>query len=480
MNKVSRLFLILALVFGQISQAAVQCGNVHKPAGENVEVEDLVRATLDAKANERLTLEVMKLIALRRSKNQDTVLGWIRGIQERQALQPLNVLEHSALVFVYRSELFTGPQSETIYRELEANISMSYQHLTGTKASLEIELGPLPVRVVNRSGSVASLFHDAVFRDTTPAEKRPNVLSRSFREIKKHFNITNVMTTILGAAMFCSDSGRSVLAGLLVGLSQASLNEYMIHIGVGHANEAITAAFHKMGTPGKFAEEITLAYRVHHAVVGFDFGSAEMTAEQKDKANKIVRVMAEDLILNRMLRQAPEKSAAEIRASQEFRDTSEALVATIVRGNYGVNGTVKGAIAMLVTASPLYIMNFAIYAGTKDPAYLVSSNIALTTMILQSLYSHWYLHYREGDPTAKKLNAFQMWYVNDSPLGQLAQRLHFAHHETPFPIGSTKNGVIMAASVTDRIKGDLSQATVKDLIEMYEQDFLPELRAKLN
>lgn len=320
------------------------------------------------------------------------------------------------------------------------------------------------------------LFHEAVFEEIR-ARAGGSKLRLAFDRTKhsiRTLGATSVIAVLASAAALSFEPGREAFAGALVGLIEASLNEYLVHIGVGHAPKSAVKMFRKLGPTGDFLEEITLAHKLHHAIVAETYNASNLTSEQRVRAEKMLANLVETLMLDRFKEKYPDQTEEIILASAEFLQAKANLIATIRKGDFGVAGTPKGVAGMLIAALPYYLLNQAIYMATGSDVFLVSADFWLTFMVIQSLYSHAHLHDKPSGERRSLGTRFQQWYVNSTPLGLLAQRLHFTHHELPYSFERTKNGDIMAGSLWDRLKFDLRRPTVRDLLRMHAQGFLPE------
>lgn len=440
----------------------------------------VARQSVDPAQNEKLVLEVMRQTADQRRRNTDTVEGWLRSLETSQREQPLNVLEYTALLFIKNSGIFSADPGPAAL--LEASLRTAHRNLTGNDFTGDIMRDVLPGKLLQDAGYRATQFYGAVLRETKAQQKvEPSLLNRlktAKLAVAAHLNIVNVLTVLTTAAALSFGVGREIFAGALIGLTQASMNEWLVHIGIGHAPKALYNKFRSMGKLGGFLEEITLAHKLHHTVVADAFGTAELTPAQKARAEKTLRKLAENLVLDRMASAEPEKSRADLEASPEFARQVEVVIEGVRGGGYGVNGTKLGAASMMASATPFYLLNFALYAATGSEAFLVTSQLSMTAMIIQSVYSHWYLHYqpKPGDETT--LSRLQIHYVTRTWIGRIAQQLHYRHHELPYM--GNKNGVIMGGAVADILLGTLEHPRTVDLINMYYDGFMPELRGLLD
>lgn len=430
--------------------------------------ERIARSVFDDAANERVTVQVMDLVRRQKRLGTDSVEGWLGTIHETQAQHPLNAMEHTALLYIHSSAIFAEHPNRELQPQLEAMLAQSHEHLVGRTTAKDAWKSGLPKSTLSRVGETARLFHDAVLKETKLDDQKK---ASGWRARITKDNCITAATTLVTVTGLFFESTRP-FAALVLGMAQASLNEHLIHIGIGHATQKMAKAFRRAGKVGIFAEQVTLAHRLHHSVVSENFGAVILEPHQVERAEKILRSLSESLVLDRMRDTRPHLTDAEIKASPEYAADVEHLIIATRRGNYGINGTPLGAASMLVSNAPWYLMNFAIYGATGSEVFLVAANASLVGWTLQSLYSHRYLHIRPGDENKVQTNWLQNAYMK-SFAGRIQQRLHFVHHESPHPIGSTKNGAIMAASISDRLMGGVTDSTLQNLIKYHQQGFLP-------
>lgn len=441
------------------------------------------RSTKDTEGLEKLALEVMREVSRDSRNRMGNLESWIESIRRTQINQPLNVMEHTALLYIVRSGIFENTQDATFQDFLMTTLDKSYSNLTNIPLRNDQGLERLPHRVLYEVSSKERLFHEALFQNghqaSSGAENQSvfaRVKSRVGRWIRNsHLNLANKTTILLTAGALAFDGGRESLAGIIIGLAGASINEYLIHIGIGHASEGMQKRLRGWGYFGKFMEEITMTHKLHHNITARRFSSAHLNEQERAKANILLVKFSEDLILDRKLENQESTPALveEIKSSEEFKKEVRELVEATQRANYGVNGTALGAAAMLTTALPFYLVNLLIYAATGSEFFLVSSMVALTGFILQSLYSHRYMHVKPEDyPNEPNMSLIQRWYMSTF-LGQFQTRLHYVHHRSPWQFDRTENGVIMAFSVADYlIRGGVRLPSIKDLLGLEEQGYL--------
>jgi len=442
---------------------------------------NLNRIELDASALESLAVEIMRQTDEHERNGTDTVLGWLKSIRDSEAEHPLTVMEHVALVFILKKGIFANHEDPQVLETLTQSIRLSYKNLAKVELEPGHETDALPASVMRESSLASLIFHDTIVKPTIQTQARQQV---------GPMNFFNTVSVLISAVAIAFEPGRAILAGGLVGLTEASINEYMIHIGIGHASKDTAKSWRRFGKIGEFAEQIAIAHKLHHTVVAAYYGAANLPPEQQAMAERTMRKLTENLVLDRMKDKYPDLSVADIKALPEYQRKVDHLLEATRKGNYGINGTFAGATAMLATAAPFWILNYGLYVLTGSHAFLDSVDMSLAFWILQSLYSHWYLHLAPQDENMPDVNPFQLYYVKHTWMGQLARRLHFTHHDLPYDGDRTANGVIMAGSVYDRMlsvgskalkaiglsRGNsidpLTMPRIDDLVKMFEEGYL--------
>lgn len=422
-------------------------------------------AILDRSAADRLAIETIRLVHYKRQNGQDTAKGWVQEITQIQKNRPLSIVEHSTILYLLKNKLFSEAESVHLLQSLQKVMSQSFHHLTGKISTGDsIEANTLPDSVMKNATTKERLVHDAVV-----ASKNIN---RYVSMAKRVLTLKNTVYTLALGAALSFQTGREIFAGALLGLAGASFNEYLIHVGIGHASDSLKKKFRKLGNVGHVMEEVTLAHRLHHMIVSRYFGAAVLPKDLEAKATKQLRNLSEDLVLDRLQEQFPERTKDEIRQSEDYRLLVDKLENEVKSGNFGVNGTHYGTVTMLASATPFFLLNGLAYHLTGSPEILASSMVSLTFFIVQSLYSHRYMHIRPEDMDQTPSSRFMRWYIR-SPIGQLQTRLHYVHHGSHMEAKSTQNGVIMAFSIADYIlHGGVKQPELSHILGLEAQGYL--------
>ena len=426
-------------------------------------------AILTHRAADRMAVDLIRLVHYKRQNNQNTAMGWVHEIGRVQQQRPLSIVEHSTVLYLLKNHLFAEADVRDLRQSLQLVLTESYRHLSGREPSnSSIEAHILPDRVMKNATTKERLVHDAVVMSKSGG--------RYASMAKRALTVKNTVYTLLLGAAMSHEVGREIFAGTLLGLAGASLNEYLIHVGIGHASNSLKKKFRKFGNIGHVMEEITLAHRLHHMIVSSYFGAAVLPKEIEVKATRQLRILSEELILDRIQDESPQRGKEEILQSDEYRRRVAKLEQEIKSGNFGVNGTNYGVAAMLASATPFFLLNAAAYHAVGSPELLASSMVSLTFFIVQSLYSHRYMHLRPEDINKTPSTRFMTWYIR-SPVGQLQTRLHYVHHSSHMDAKSTKNGAIMAFSIADYIlHGGVKQPELSHVLGLEAQGYLdPEL-----
>ena len=76
------------------------------------------------------------------------------------------------------------------------------------------------------------------------------------------------------------------------------------------------------------------------------------------------------------------------------------------------------------------------------------------------------------------LNLIQRLYMKTA-IAKLSQRLHYTHHQLPWTMSESRNGVIMAGSAWDHLSNDYQASTIKDLVKMYFEGWIKPLQDEI-
>ena len=135
---------------------------------------------------------------------------------------------------------------------------------------------------------------------------------------------------------------------------------------------------------------------------------------------------------------------------------------------------------MNVIASPFFVLNIMLSylfpTSLAQVIFVLASCFFLSGFIIQSMYSHRYLHFTTEDlahpQNAGSTTSFMRWFMTTS-LGQLQTRRHYRHHQEKYDYQRTVNGVIMSFSFADFIfRRGVHEADVSHLIKMRREGFL--------
>lgn len=313
-------------------------------------------------------------------------------------------------------------------------------------------------RVLSQQSSDMKLIYETLVKMNAPKSS----LDHSF------FNKKFIFFTALLGLLCYFPIAREIILGGLIGMIGASFNEYLVHLGIGHASSAWMQRFRRAGLVGRFAEEISLAHRVHHSKMLTDFRAEFSNAETLKRVDSYLLQETKKLIKGRI--------DDKILEPQQGQTEIERIISEIKAGGYGVNGTPAGCISMNVLALPFFALNFIIYSYIGSIVFLVSSCFFLSAFIIQSLYSHRYLHMTAEDlETARQAGTtttFMRWFMK-TDIAKLQTRRHYRHHHEKFSYSGTANGVIMSFSFADYIlRRGVKEAELSHLIRMNQEGFL--------
>lgn len=423
-------------------------------------------------------LKILKIVTKSSMNTEDfrILFELIESIRSNLESNHLGVLDHTALLYFFNCP-FRTQLSRTQDERLVTTLQQSWSKLTNLKLPPYETIPYLPQSILDQTPEAIRLLYVATYHK----ENRKYLLFDKIQNGQPYFktiltrlrnsafwNMTFAFCTLLALAACIFSEGRELLIGILLGMISASFNEYLIHLGVGHASPNLSLAFRRFGWLGRFAEEINLAHRVHHCKIATDFRVEFSDSKTLERVNHYLEHHARKIVTSRIQNR--------IISQAELESEINRIVVTIRAGGYGVNGTLKGAISMQLTAVPFYIINYLIYKLAFGPIFLITSFLSLAVFINQSLYSHRYLHMTNADIENAKLSSkatsFMIWFMA-TPLGKLQQRRHFRHHQEAFDYKRTVNGVIMSFSFADYIlRRGVADATVRNLLQMHDQDFL--------
>ncbi len=444
---------------------------------QTIETVAIVR---DAQQIEAATWRIFSLAGKARINPNDlkTILEWNQSASQRLTAKITSVLEHAVFVFLDESEFSFRMHDEDNSSWIRSGRRQSWEVLVGRSAQSEIETSSLPTRILRLAKSNERAAYEAA-KNFRPRRSKIfddlKVGSSLFSTIRQRattssfWNLRSALFLCAGVAICSLPLGAQILAGAVLGMIGASLNEYITHLGIGHASPAFVSGFRRFGIAGLFSEEINLAHRVHHSKILTDF-----RCEFTDPASQ----RRLDLYLSQeALKLVESRVAANITPRDQADSETSRIVREIKAGGYGIDGTLAGCIAMNILASPFFVMNFAIYKVFGGFAFLISACFFLSAFVIQSLYSHRYLHLTDEDIAKSKVQgtstAFMRWYMT-TPLARLQTYRHYRHHHEKFDYRSTENGVIMAFGFADYLlRRGPAEAEVHHLAGLYKEGFRP-------
>jgi hypothetical protein len=423
------------------------------------------------------------------AKQIDFAESWLAQVGQRLSAGQTSVLEHATLLTLAQldsTHAFVLEKSGShINLYLWPYLWQSWHILAGsTTPAVSREdwqsLPRLPRKVLSQTNRDIAVVYDTAFFSPKrtellfePLNSKSSIVTRITSA--SFWNARTALFVAFSMLLLCFPITREILLGMIFGMMGASMNEYIVHLGVGHSSSSFARGFRRLGYIGLFAEEINLAHRVHHSKMLTDFRTAFSSEKDRQRVDAYVSRESEKLVFERIKAGlVPEsKAASEI----------ERIIRELKSGGYGVDGTLAGCIAMNVLAFPFFLSNFLLsllFAG--GTVFLVTSCIFLSGFIMQSLFSHRYLHLTNDDLEKSKADgsttAFMRWFMT-TPVAELQTRRHFRHHHEKYDYQGTANGVIMSFSFADfPLRKGVREAEVSHLVQMRKQGFLDDARSK--
>lgn len=400
------------------------------------------------------------------NRKMESIEEWVADIQH--VADQTSFREHMALVLIRGMGMLDGKAGN----ELDDAIKTSYRHLTGQS---KVDYRRLPVGVVRGASEYERAFYNAVQVKLAQGEMLPlrQRFVNKMLSIRDNTSVMKAVTLLSGiAAMIVEPNTRGVIAGSILGLAQAGMIEYTIHLGLGHASSKTLAFLHKFGTMGDFMEEVGLEHKLHHMLVAKDFRAAVLSPEQEEYARQETTTLMRQLLIERAKRKNPALTREQIINEPGFNELLEQKVQAVADANWGMNSSIAASAKMLVSGIHFYLMNLGLFVATHDVGFLIASNTVMSVMTVQSIYSHYYMHYFPEFRTAQGTTKWMVSFLNSKP-GQLMRRRHIEHHYDRY-IGAG-NGNIMAFAPADYILLDLTELSIRHLVEMQADGILPEI-----
>ena len=432
------------------------------------------------------------LEAISRKKLSEFGLKMVNAWFESLFTRDLNftVLEHSVLLLMLQQNYASQFLSQRNNELFDLALEISWDHLTtGTLAprwptdgrALTSAIPYLPSSELKKSGEEARVVYDTIFfanfRKLLLFDKIPQPRQR-YLEIKNRivssafYNKQTLIFFFVLLPMMFTPCLREIVLGFVVGMMGASINEYAVHLGIGHSSAGLAKSFCRFGYFGLFAEEINLAHRVHHCKMVGDFRADFTNEKVRERVDAYLNSEADKLVSSRVQKT--------FYSSENAPKETARIISEIKSGGYGVDGTLAGCIAMNVIASPFFALNIMLSylfpTTLTQVIFIFASCFFLSGFIIQSMYSHRYLHFTTEDlahpQNAGSTTSFMRWFMTTS-LGQLQTRRHYRHHQEKYDYQRTVNGVIMSFSFADFIfRRGVHEADVSHLIKMRREGFL--------
>lgn len=380
-----------------------------------------------------------------------------------------SVSDHAALLFLQLSRFTEKHLSKSNSDRAARLLCKSYLQLTG-EVVVDGTFPRLPDPILRLESEESRLIYSTVCAHGRRGLLFKGGISR-FRErleLSAFWNSTTLFCGLLALALSIHPIGRGIILGAVIGMAGASLNEYMVHLGVGHASDRLASLYRRSGWAGRYAEEIVLAHRVHHSKMATDFRVEFSDLATKRRVDTYLRREAKKIVAARVSENITPAALAE--------SETKRIISDVKAGGYGVNGTAIGCITMQVLALPYFVLNGALAPYLGGWAFFLSATFFLSGFIAQSMYSHRYLHLTPADQAkeweAGNATRFMLWFMN-TPLGRLQARRHYRHHQEKIDYARTVNGAIMSFNFADfLLRGGVEEAEVVHLVKMKSERFL--------
>ncbi len=410
---------------------------------------------------------VLEMVSRTRKNPSDSeaIARALRQLEQRGSAS-FSVQEHLTLLYMQR-----------LGYAVEALLIRSWKSLTDEAwfAGAD-ELPLLPKRVLARESLETVAFYEAAYYRgrQQPIFAKLTLGERWFSTVVSRITGSSWWTldmgifALLACALFMTSIGRQLLLGGIIGLVEASVIEYISHLGLCHASSQLALRYRdRLGRLGRFIEEINLAHKVHHFKMLTDF--------RADFSDEVTRQRVEKyLVLN-----AQAIVSGWVAAGYTPRENQEKEVARIVmeirHAGYGVYGTRTGVLAENILGIPFYLLNFALFLHFGGSAFLVTSFVCLGSLVGLSMYSHRYLHMTDEDverATEQGLTTALMRWYSRTPVARLQARRHYRHHHESFDYSKAVNGGVMSFSIADFLfKRGVQEADMTHLLKMRKEGF---------
>jgi hypothetical protein len=400
-----------------------------------------------------------------------SVALWLERLKSADA--PFSVFEHTLVLLMTQSNFWNEAADQSHSALCDRLLKLSWAQLSARPLSFKSARNRLPRHVLKRAPEDIQIIYDTVYysdrRKTSlfsSDETNFNFLSRLAGS--SFWNLQTGLFFIASMVLMAVPYAREIFLGAVVGMIGASINEYTVHLGMGHSSTKLAANFRKLGLWGLWSEEINLAHRVHHSKMLVDFRAKFTNEKILNRVDAYLTAEAKKMVASRVA----DGSTAADQAENEVKR----IVSDIQAGGHGVDGTVFGCAAMIILALPYFLIN-GLMSYWLGPLFFVAACVSLVGFITQSMYSHRYLHMTDQDLKDSvhdgSTTAFMRWFMT-TPVAKLQTRRHFRHHHEKYDYARTVNGVIMSFSFADFVfRTGVHEAEVHHLIAMRKAGFLP-------
>ncbi len=367
--------------------------------------------------------------------------AWVSGIAERQRLQPLSVVEHSAVLFVVRAGILDAHGDAADLRAtLTTVLAASAASLCGTAHDANVAFQRLPHDVLRQAGAQARAFHSAAFQDVTrnPKHAKQQAIENLAPLDDYVLGSTDLVALVALAVAFATTGGAGV-AGLLAGVATWSAAESLLHQYVYHATPTQIQWYKDyLGPIAPFLDRGARHHRFHHGPTYGASGFSVQFASAEDRArldSKIART---------------EEPAAQ----KALHDSS-----------YGLKLPPKEIAAWWIAQSPLYLGASALGAALGVPVAFFATLWATSALMPGGPAVTHPLVHEPADNIAQLKSPLLRMLMKSEWASKLA-RTHAGHHWAEGGIGDNWN--LSAPALAGLLFGNQYEPNMKTLLRLRE------------
>lgn len=363
------------------------------------------------------------------------IVNWIGFIAaQQQSGKKLNVLEHTALMFFLRSNLFE--EQPLIQKNLQDILRNSWKDLTGLPVNNEQLTERLPNHVLKNATRTQRAFHLSAFYENKPGGFKAAVaFGKDY--IPEGKDAAMAISALAFALMTPSvplNFIASTLLGFVAGSGVGSTSESYIHKLIGHARENKATWLEKAknwGPFGKMLENTNFGHEIVHHGLTYTTSYVRQfdSTVQKDRVDSILKTMG---------------PAGDAHIKRRYGlETSRGLL---------------GFFWYVAPPTPIYLaMAWALGMG---PAACTGLAAGALLAPAATLYLHSYLHLSHQE-AQQQAGPLMRWLLR-TRCAQMIWRQHYVHHSR------TGGGNYSLLHVGDRLLGEYDPPTLKEMVAMHE------------